>query len=339
MEKFDEFKALIEQPKKIMITTHYKPDADALGSSLALKLYLEKKGHEVSVISPSDYPGFLTWMEGNDDVIIYSKDTKEQCEKIVEESDIVFCLDFSALHRIFQLGELVSNCDAVKVLIDHHRDPEKFADYELWNQDASATAELIYELIEMLGDNNEITVSIGECIYAGIMTDTGSFRFPSTSARVHMIIADLISKGVDNGKIHRLIYDNSTESRLRLLGFILSKKLKVLPEYHTAFIPLSRKELYRFNAQTGDTEGIVNYALSIKGIKFAALMKESDGIVKLSFRSIGDFGANTFASENFEGGGHKNAAGGRSTLSLEDTERKFILLLDKYKEELKASEE
>lgn len=339
MKNFDELKALLSEPKKVMITTHHKPDADALGSSLALKLYLEQKGHDVEVLTSSDYPSFLNWMEGNDDVVIYSGDTKTKCEDIIANCDLIFCLDFSALHRISHLGKLVEDSTAKKVLIDHHRDPEHFADYELWNDTASATAELIYEFIEMMGDKNLITASMGEAMYAGIMTDTGSFRFPSTSERVHLIIADLIRIGVNNAKVHRLIYDNSNESRLRLLGFILSKRLKVIPELHTAYVTLEKKDLYRFNAQTGDTEGIVNYALSIKGIKFASLMKESEGIIKMSFRSVGDFAASSFASKNFEGGGHKNAAGGKSTLSLEDTEKKFLSLLEDYKQELIDSKE
>lgn len=339
MKNFEALKTLLKEPRKVMITTHHKPDADALGSSLALKLYLEQLGHTVEVLTSSDYPSFLYWMEGNQDVVIYSSVTKLKCEQIINEADLIFCLDFSALHRVAKLGTLISESSAQIVMIDHHRDPDHFAEFELWNDAAAATAELIYEFIEMMGDLDKITVPMGEAMYAGIMTDTGSFRFPSTSERVHLIIAALIRIGVNNSKIHRLIYDQSNESRLRLLGFILSKKLKVFPELHTAYVALEKKDLYRFNAQTGDTEGIVNYALSIKGIKFASLMKESEGIVKMSFRSVGDFAASSFASKNFEGGGHKNAAGGKSTLSLEETEKKFLALLEDYREELVNSKE
>lgn len=332
MEKFEEFKNLINSGNKnIVITTHYKPDADALGSSLALADYLQQKNHTVTVITPSDYPDFLFWMNGNDDVVIYDKMSTEFCEKAFLETDIIFCLDFSALHRIFGLKSFVEKSPAVKVLIDHHQEPEKFADFEYWNENAAATAELVFELICMMGDKDLINIDMAEALYAGIMTDTGSFRFASTSSRIHHIIAELIDIGADNAKIHQLIYDTNHESKLRLLGHILSKNLFVLPQFSTAYIVLPKKDLYKFNAKTGDTEGIVNYALSIKGIKFATLMKESEGIVKLSFRSIGDFAVSEFSKNHFSGGGHKNAAGGRSELSLKETEQKFLNLLPAYK--------
>jgi phosphoesterase RecJ-like protein len=232
------------------------------------------------------------------------------------------------------MSEIVRLSNAKKVLIDHHLNPKIHADFTLWDSKAAATCELIYDLIVSFGDREKISTNIGECIYAGIMTDTGSFRFPSTSKKVHLIIADLIDIGIDNSKIHRLVYDNNTEERLRFLGYTLNKRLIVLESLHTAYIVLSKSELGNFHSQTGDTEGLVNYALSIEGICLAAIIIEREDMVKLSFRSSGDFAVNEFAGKHFEGGGHKNAAGGKSLLSLHDTLEKFLNLLPKYQIQL-----
>jgi phosphoesterase RecJ-like protein len=323
----EELRQLLSSPKRIVITTHYKPDADALGSSLAMYNYLIKKGHKVMVVTPSDYPSFLNWMEGNEKVLIFDptkERSKKNAVKAFEEAEIVFCLDFSALDRVQDLKPTLESTKGLKVLIDHHLEPEHFAHFELWDNNAAATAELVYEFIVHMGDAALINIPIAECIYAGIMTDTGSFRFPSTSARVHLIIADLIKKGVNNFKIHNLVYDNNSEERLRFIGYALSEKLRILRKKKTAYFAIDKDELERFHSKTGDTEGLVNYALSIEGINFAALIIERPDSVKLSFRSRGDFSVNEFARRYFEGGGHKNAAGGKSDLGLEDTEKKFL---------------
>ncbi len=319
--------------RKIVITTHQKPDADALGSSLALFSYLSKKGHDVHVITPTDYPEFLFWMEGNSDVRVFTE-TEKTSSTLIADADFIYCLDFSQLSRINELGELVRNSSAVKVLIDHHQEPEDFASYELWNTEASSTAELIYTYIEINGELDLIDKGISECIYAGMMTDTGSFRYPSTSKKVHLIIADLMDKGLDHSKVHCLVYDDNTESRLRLLGYFLSEKLVVLQDLHTAYFTISEEELNRFNYKNGDTEGIVNYALSMKGIVFAGIFMEKDGIVKISFRSVGSFSAAEFSRSYFCGGGHHNAAGGKSDDTLKETEQRFLGLLEKEKENL-----
>ncbi len=312
---------------------HTKPDADALGSSLGLAGYLIKKGHEVSVIAPTDYPDFLKWMKGNDDVTIY-KGNEELCDKKLGEADIVFCLDFSSLNRIDELGDIISCSSAIKVLIDHHLDPQDFADYRSWSTEAAATAELVYELIKDLNDEDLIDIGMAESLYAGIMTDTGSFRHPSTTSRVFQIAAKLVEIGVDVNNVSRQIYDSNSLDRLRLIGYALSERLVVLPEYRTAYFKLSADDLKKYKYSTGDSEGLVNYGLSIVGVVFAATLIEREDGVKMSFRSVGDFSVNQFARDNFNGGGHRNAAGGKSDESLDEVVDKFEKLLLRYKSEL-----
>jgi len=333
-QQLTELKSLLESPKRIVVTTHYKPDADALGSSLALARFLKKKNHSVQVIVPSDYPSFLDWMQGNDDVWIYDSETKDPIANCLNTAEIVFCLDFNSLGRIHDLGELVRASPAKKVLIDHHLEPDSFADICISDIKAAATCVLIYELIIGLDERALMDTYIAECIYAGIMTDTGSFRHSNADKKVHQIIADLYSWNLDSSRIHRLIFDTNSEERLRLLGFCLSEKLIVLEDCYTAFICLSAEELERFDSQTGDTEGLVNYALSIDKIILAAMIVEREDGVKISFRSKGDFNVNVFARTHFEGGGHKNAAGGKSIKSLSETVRNFREIVSNYKEEL-----
>jgi phosphoesterase RecJ-like protein len=325
---------LLQHPKQIFITTHHKPDADALGSSLGLAGYLKKKGHQVTVITPSDYPGFLNWMAGNEDVLIYSADNDALVQKIISQAEVIFCLDFSALCRINEMGEYIRQATGTKVLIDHHLEPEDFADITFSDPTAAATAELVFEVVRDMGDQHLIDVEIGECLYAGIMTDTGSFRHPSTSRNVHLIIAELLHIGVNTSNIHRLIYDSHTEARLRFLGYVLKDKLKVLREYKTAFIAISAQELKDYDSKTGDTEGLVNFALSIEGVVFAALLIDRSEAVKISFRSVGEFNVNDFARQHFNGGGHRNAAGGISHMSLEETTHKLVSLLPQYQNQL-----
>lgn len=334
MHNFLAFQELIQKHQKVVITTHFKPDADALGSSLALSGFLLKLGHQVSVITPSDYPDFLNWMPGNSQVIVYEKGkTDFVSKKLIQEADLIFCLDFSALSRIHDLEKPVGESKAVKVMIDHHTNPEDFAEYALHNSKAASTTELIYDLIEMLGKKSLIDTAFGECIYAGLMTDTGSFRHPSTTARVHEIAGELISLGVNTNKIHRNIYDSFSEERLKFLGFMLSEKLKVLPEYNVAYFTVTKDELKKFNSQTGDTEGIVNYALSINGISMAAIIVERPEAIKMSFRSIESVAVNDIAAIHFSGGGHRNAAGGKTEgIGLAATEARFLEILPLYKQ-------
>lgn len=311
-----------------------RPDADALGSSLALMNFLEILGHDVLVVAPTEYPQFLKWLPGNINVVIDHSETREHISQFIVQADFLCCLDFNCLPRIGELGELVRKASGTKILIDHHLQPEGFHDFALWNPKASSTAELIYDFIDLFNKTNLINKDIATCIYAGIMTDTGSFRYPNTSAKVHHILADLIEKGIEHSEIHRKIYDDNRADRLRLLGYALSNKLKVFPEYHTAYISLSYEELMKFNYKQGDTEGIVNYALSIHGIIFAIIVLEKEDLVKMSFRSVGDFDVNTFARSHFNGGGHHNAAGGKSDYNFAETINKIEALLPKYSSSL-----
>ncbi len=328
VEKLNNLKELLAEPKKIVITTHRGPDGDAMGSSLGLYNYLLKKGHQVQVITPNDYPSFLHWMKGNDHVIQFVKEP-EASERITNEAEIIFCLDFNTLNRIDTFAPVVEQTKAFKVLIDHHQQPDEF-DFTLSDTSASSTAQLIYEFLDMFGDLEIIDQDIAECLYTGIMTDTGNFRFPSVTAKTHEIVAFLINKGAKHDKVYDLVNDNNSINRLNLLGYCLKEKLEVLPEYATAIISLTSDELNRFQYQKGDTEGVVNYALSIKGISVAAFFVEREGIVKISFRSKGDFSVNQLARDHFNGGGHINAAGGAYGIKVEEAIEKFRSILPVY---------
>jgi len=324
-------KQLLTQPQKIVITTHHKPDGDAMGSSLGLYNYLIQQGHHVKVITPTDYPDFLAWMPGNGEVLIYTSNTA-LAAKYVEEASLVFCLDFNTLSRINELGEVIRAAKAYKVMIDHHLEPEDFDDYRYWDINACATAQLIYSFItEELHGEKYVNKDVAECLYTGIMTDSGSFRFPGTTAAVHRIVAGLIDAGAVNWRIHELVYSNSSEERLRFLGHCLSEKLEVLHEFNTAVITVTSEELGRYHVKTGDTEGVVNYALSITGVRLAAFIVERPDRVKLSLRSKGEFPANEICKKYFNGGGHRNAAGGHSELNLQQVTDQFKSILPEYK--------
>ncbi len=326
-------KTLLKKTRNIVIVTHWSPDGDAMGSSLGLYNYLALKKHKVTVITPNDYPAFLAWLPGNNKVIDFSVE-QEKAKKAVEKAELICTLDFNSMQRIERLGKYILDSAAPKLLIDHHPQPENYASFNLHNTKASSTCELVYELIHLLGDRKRIEKKIASCLYTGIMTDTGSFRFNSTTPRTHRIVAELIEAGAVNHEIHGRIYDTNTEDRMKLLGYCLCEKMKVFPGYHTALISLSSAELERFNYKKGDTEGVVNYALAIEGIRFGAFFVERDGKIKTSFRSKGDFDVNKFARAHFQGGGHRNAAGGMSDIGLEETVTKFEGLLPSYKKEL-----
>jgi phosphoesterase RecJ-like protein len=323
---FDSVKSLLSTPQKIVITTHFKPDGDAMGSSLGLCNYLRKKGHDVKVVTPSDYPEFLWWMEGNKDVINFQSNTSYASE-LISSAGIIFCLDFNDPSRVENLREGLTASAAIKILIDHHLDSKDFCKYTFSYHTAAATCELIYYFIVAMGDSIYIDRPVAECLYTGIMTDTGSFRFPAMTPDLHRVVASLMESGARHSLIHELVYDNFSESRLRLLGYCLSAKLNVIANYHTAYITLNEQEMNDFNFQTGDSEGIVNYGLGIRDVRLAAFFSEKQGIVKISFRSRADFSVKELAEQHFNGGGHKNAAGGKSLLTLQQTVDKFIALL------------
>ncbi|WP_185217749.1 DHH family phosphoesterase [Sphingobacterium mizutaii] len=331
----EEYLEELSRPKKIIITTHHKPDGDALGSSLGLYHWLKGKGHEVNVVLSSDFPDFLSWMPGFAD-LIYFPDQPEESQKLFDEAEIIFCLDYSALSRTNILEPIIREAKGQKWMIDHHLDPEDFATVEYWDSSAAATAQLVYTFIaDVNHDKESITAEIASCLYAGIMTDTGSFRFRSTTSAVHHIIANLIDAGAKNWEIHENIYNSSTENRLKFLGYSLLNCLEVIPEYNTALFSLTKDDLLKFNVSTGDTEGLVNYALSIKGIRLAGLFIDRTELIKLSLRSIGDIPCNEICRKYFNGGGHLNAAGGNSTEKLEDVVAKFKSILPEYSSYLK----
>ncbi|MBB6129858.1 DHH family phosphoesterase [Mucilaginibacter lappiensis] len=324
-------KELLAQPQKIVITTHHKPDGDAMGSSLGLYNYLIQQGHHAKVITPTDYPDFLSWIPGNEEVIIYTEQ-QERSAALIADADIVFCLDFNALGRINQMGELVGASSAYKIMIDHHLEPEDFDDYRHWNINACATAQLIYDfIVNELHHPELVNKDVATCLYTGIMTDSASFRLPNTSSTVHRIVADLIDAGAVNWRIHELVYNSASEGRLRFLGHCLANCLEVLPEYNTAIIAVNKADLEKYDVDTGDTEGIVNYALSMGNIRLAAFIVERRDKVKLSLRSKGEFPANEIVKKYFSGGGHRNAAGGHSEDSLEQVIQQFKLILPEYK--------
>ncbi len=334
MQNFDGLKELLREGQEVVITTHLSPDADALGSSVGLYLYLKKLGCRPVIIVPNDYPRFLEWMVHDVDVINFEKNEKSAADA-VRRAGIIFCLDFNALNRIGDLEKTVSEAPAFKVMIDHHLEPSGFSDASLWSTQAAATAELIVEFIEKwMQDAARIDPDMANALYAGIMTDTGSFKHPNTTQNVHEVVSRLIKYGANVSRVAKLIYDTNTERRLRFLGYMLNEKLTILKELHTAYIVVTKEDLERFNSENGDTEGLVNYALSIEDIVLAFTVIEKDGKVKLSFRSTGDFSVNELARKHFSGGGHKNAAGGISEMPPEKTRDEIIRILSDYKQQL-----
>ncbi|MCL6219993.1 DHH family phosphoesterase [Zunongwangia pacifica] len=331
-----EITAELSKSNNIVIVPHKGPDGDAMGSTLALMHFLKNKGHNANVIAPNEYPNFLKWLPGNDEVIIY-EENKKQADDIIEKAEIIFTLDFNDLSRCGDMQQALEASEATFIMIDHHQEPADYADYTYSDTSMSSTCEMVYHFIERLRAKNKITPEIASCLYTGIMTDTGSFRFSSTTPNTHRVVADLIEKGAKNSKIHQDVFDTNSESRLQLLGVAL-QNLKVNRQFRTAYITISQEELDAHNFKKGDTEGFVNYGLSLDGIIFAAIFIENkqEGIIKISFRSKGDFSVNTFARAHFNGGGHNNAAGGRSDLSMNDTIVEFNRLLPEYKEQLQA---
>jgi phosphoesterase RecJ-like protein len=331
-EDIQAVKELLSTPQKIVIVPHKNPDGDAIGSTLALWHYLNNQGQKATIIVPNDYPKFLKWMPGNEHILNYERENIQAKERISDAS-IIFTLDFNHLGRVGHMQAVLEVSNAVYIMIDHHQEPSNYARYTYSDATMSSTCEMVYNLIEDLGDVDTITPEIANCLYVGIMTDTGSFKFASTTSRTHRIIAQLIDKGAENTKIHHKIYDTNSPNRLHLLGCAL-KNMVILEEYKTAYITLSQEELDTYGFQKGDTEGFVNYGLTLEGIIFAAIFIENkeEGIIKISFRSVGDFSVNQFARKHFDGGGHDNASGGKSERSMAETTAYFESLLKGYKE-------
>ncbi len=320
-------KELLVQPKKIAIIPHRSPDGDAMGSTLAMYHFLLKWGHIPTVISPNDFPSFLAWMPGSNKVMVF-ENNKLECTEILQNAELIFVLDFNALHRTGEMEQVLSKLTVPFAMIDHHQAPDDFATFMYSETSIGSTCEMIYNFIEFLDKKEWIDTTIATCLYTGITTDSGSFRFPSTTSRTHRIVADLIDRGINNSNIHRELFDNNSFQSLQLLGRAL-QNMKVFTEYKIAFTHLSQKELDLFEYQKGDTEGIVNYGLSIKGVHLAVIFIEhkDENIIKISFRSQGSFDVNQLARNHFHGGGHINAAGGKSYESLNKTIKKFELLM------------
>lgn len=328
---------LLMAPGPIAITSHHNPDGDAIGASLALFHYFREVGRQASVIVPNDFPGFLKWLPGAEEIIVFSA-RPDLARTSIESSSTIFCVDYNALHRTGNLEDLIRRAKAPKVLVDHHLQPalEEFDIHLTWIR-TSSTAELVFMLKEAIGGGEEISPEAAEALFVGIMTDTGSFSYACNYPQTFEIAARLIALGVDAEKVHRKVYDTFSENRLRLLGYALSQKLTVLPELSTAYIALSRKELERFKHQVGDTEGLVNYALSVEGVKLAVLLTERKDRVRLSLRSKGSLSVNQIAREHFNGGGHQNAAGGDIHDSLDNAVKKLTEILPQYKGEIDRS--
>ncbi|MBT9188959.1 bifunctional oligoribonuclease/PAP phosphatase NrnA [Zobellia russellii] len=336
LESIKAVQQLLSQPQKIVIVPHKNPDGDAIGSTLALCHYLVNRGQEAVVVAPNDYPKFLKWMPGNENILNFEKQNSQAKEKIAEAT-VIFTLDFNHLGRIGQMQSVLESLTVPFVMIDHHQAPSDYAQIMYSDVTMTSTCEMVYNFIEFLGDVDKITSEMADCLYTGIMTDTGSFKFRSTTGRTHRVVADLIDKGAENTEIHHRVFDTNTPGRLHLLGCAL-KNMVILDKYRTAYITLSQEELDAHEYQKGDTEGFVNYGLTLEGIIFAVIFIENkdEGIIKISFRSIGEFSVNEFARAHFEGGGHDNAAGGKSDRSLKETTLYFESLLENYQEQLQA---
>jgi phosphoesterase RecJ-like protein len=323
MKPIQELYPLLSQPRQVVITTHQKPDADAMGSSLALKHFLVQLGHTVTVISPTNWAGWVNWMPGVKGVMDYEMD-KPKAEAVLDKAEWLFCLDFNIFHRTKSMTGKLKQLTCTKILVDHHQEPDEASfDYGISDTSKSSTCEMIYDLIVSSGNGDKINEEISECIYAGVIGDTGSFRFSSTSAGVHTLVADLKSKGLKHGGVHDKLFDNFLENRLRFIGHVLLHRMEVFYEFNTVLIAIPKTDLLKYHIKTGDTEGLVNFPQTIQGIKLVALVIDRDEERKWSFRSKGDFDCNTFARNYFEGGGHFNAAGGRSSDSLEKTVETF----------------
>ena len=334
--EIQDVKTLLSSPKKIVITSHRNPDGDAIGSSLGLYHYLVGLGHAVTVIFPSEFPLIFSWMPDSEKVIIFDIE-QARTRGVILDSDVIFALDYNALDRIDKMGDIIRPLSKkVKIMIDHHREPEPFVDFMLSDITASSTSELVVDFIKMLGDGPKMNKTIGECLYTGIITDTGSFKF-ATSPKLFRTVAELLECGVNDYLLQDLIHNCLPEKNLRLLGHALYNRMEVYPEFKTGLVYLTKKDYEIFDIQRGETEGIVNSLLSMKDVRLACFITEQPTIVKISMRSKGDLNVQEICKANFNGGGHKNASGGYSYATLKVTMEKFKALLPAYSDKILAS--
>ena len=327
-------KEKIGSSNNVIITTHVNSDGDAIGSTLAMAGILRILGKKVHIITPNDFPGFLHWMEGAGDILIYYHQ-KNTADELVKEADLILCIDFNDSRRLEKAENVILEARAFKVLIDHHPDPSNFSDLVISDTSLGSSAELLYYLLQDMEYNHLLTKPLAESLYTGIMTDTGNFSFSCSYPEVWNTVSELLSMGIDKDKIFSHVYDNYSEKRMQLMGYCLYEKMQVFEDYHTAIIGLTKKEMEDFNHKPGDTEGFVNLPFSIKGVKLTALFLEKKDHVRISLRSRGDFSVNELSRKHFNGGGHKNAAGGELKMSVDDAIKKFREVLEEYKEELK----
>jgi phosphoesterase RecJ-like protein len=334
MKPAEQLYPLLQNQRNIVITMHQKPDGDAMGAALGLYHFLKSIGNTVTVISPTNWAKFLNWMPGCNEVLDYEMCT-QQCNQLVNSADMLFCLDFNSMHRTKKMETLLLGAKCVKILLDHHEQPmEEHFDYGMSDILKSSTCEMVYDFIVRSPFADKLDLDMATCIYTGIMTDTGSFRFSIVTADTHKAIAHLKELGLQHSIIHENIYDNFLENRLRFLGNALLHRLEVIYEYNTALMVIPKRDIIKYDIQTGDTEGLVNYLLSIEGIKLGALLIDRNEERKWSFRSKGDFDVNEMARLYFEGGGHKNAAGGRSSASIEENVSRFRQVIVQYENQL-----
>ncbi len=333
-EKVEELRKKLDiKNQNIVIVSHRNPDGDAMGATCALYNYFTQLGHQVHMVVPNNYPQFLNWLPKIKETLIYEWHRKK-CNQVFKQCDILFAVDFNGLSRIREFQEQIAPVNCYKVLIDHHPNPEDFADIMLHDTSASSTCELVYLFLKSLNGPGKIDQEIGECIYTGIMTDTGNFNFNSSKRQTFEIVGDLLDLGIRKDKIFSYVYNNYSVDRMRLMGHCLHEMMEYLPDYNTAFIKLTQEDIRKYNFKVGDSEGFVNIPLSIKGVVMSVLFTEKDDVVKLSLRSKGNFAVNEIANTYFNGGGHVNAAGGESSLSIDETIKKFKTLLENYKSEL-----
>jgi len=329
-------KKLLDEKTDVLITTHYNPDGDALGSSLALYHFLLSQGIAAKVLIPNELPSFLQWMPGIEQAIIYTA-SPDFGNDLIASADLIFCMDYNALNRVKLFTDELRASDATRIIIDHHIQPENEFDLIFSVTGVSSTAELLYQIIDEAGFAESITKEMAECFFVGIMTDTGSFSFACNRPETFQIAANLIKTGLDVERVHRMVYDTYSESRMRLLGQCLGTNMKVLPEYATAYIWLTKEDLAKYDYQQGDTEGVVNYALSIQNVAVAALFTERGDRIRVSLRSKGEFSVNEFARDHFNGGGHRNAAGGDILKTMPEALAWFESLLPAYGAEIHNS--
>lgn len=328
---------LTNQKCKIAIVPHENPDGDAIGSAIGFAEVLAEFGHQVNIISPTEYPDFLKWFSSELKILVYSTD-KKAAEEVLTQSDVLICVDFNEAKRAGKLEKSILKFANQKILVDHHPYPSDFCDYTISETGYSSTAELIFDVLNAIGLGGFITKKSAEALYTGILTDTGSFSHGTSNPNTFQVVSELMKFGIAVEKIQSGVYHNFSADRMKLLGYCLNNKMVVYPELRTALISISKQELLDFNFKTGDTEGFVNFPLSIANIVFSTIFIEKDGIIKASFRSKGNFHVNHIARDHFNGGGHRNAAGGEIKLTLDEAIQKFTQLLPDYKHQLLETE-